>query len=480
LPKYLVTVSGEIPLRSPRTRPKFYRILVENIRDAVERAGGNVLESEVLEAKILIETDVDVEHVIANVFGVHKVGRVLEYVFKDLRDLANWVQEHARDSVKDKRFAVRVKRSGEHPFTSLDVAREIGALLKPYSVGVDLENPDVIVELEVRGEKAFLYLDSRMGPGGIPIGVEGSALVLFSGGFDSPVAAWLIAKRGVKVDFLHFIMGSIQSTYYAYQVAKNLATNWLYGYKPRFIVVDFRDVIAEISRNIKWSLRQVVLRTLMYTVSSRLAIKLGYDAIVTGESIGQASSQTLKNLSAIERTAESSKIILRPLIGYDKDEIIALSRRIGLYDLSSKVTETCAIAPSRVETAASISELREELSKLDLTLIDKVISDFKVIDVLKANPEEVIPKNDVEIDFIPEDAIIIDARSEVEKRKNPIKNAISLEEINDKNLPRDKLLIFICETGSRSYLLAKTFREEGFRAYSFKGGVKDYCKLLSK
>ncbi|MGB9816343.1 MAG: tRNA sulfurtransferase [Desulfurococcaceae archaeon] len=477
MPKYLVTVSGEIPLRSPRTRPRFYRVLVENIRDAVERNGGRLLESKVLEAKILLETDVDVEEAIARVFGVHKVGRVLEYVFRDLPDLANWVQEHARESVKGRKFAVRVKRSGEHSFTSLDVAREVGAVLKPYSAGVDLENPDVVVDLEVRGDKAFLYLDSRMGPGGIPIGVEGSALVLFSGGFDSPVAAWLIAKRGVKVDFLHFIMGSTQSTYYAFQVAKALASNWLYGYKPRFILVDFRDVIAEISRRTKWSFRQVVLRALMYIASTRLASKLGYDAVVTGEAIGQASSQTLRNLSAIERAAGASMMILRPLLGYDKDEIIALSRKIGLYDYSSKVTETCAIAPLRVETGASLDEVREELSKIDLTIIDKALSDYKVVSVLEASPDEAIPRSDVEIDFIPEDAVIIDARSESERRNNPIEKAIPIEEVNVKNLPRDKVLIFICETGGKSYLLAKTLREEGFRAYSFKGGARNYCKL---
>ncbi|MEM0282641.1 MAG: THUMP domain-containing protein, partial [Desulfurococcaceae archaeon] len=247
MPRYLVTVAGEIPLRSNRTRPRFYRVLIENIKDAVERAGGRVVEIRIIDAKILLETNVDVEHTVARVFGVHKVGKVLEYEFRDLKELANWVSEHSRSIVQGKTFAVRVKRSGSHSFTSLDVAREIGSILKPYSAGVNLENPDVTINLEVRGSKAYLYLDSTKGPGGIPIGVEGSALVLFSGGYDSPVAAWLAAKRGIKIDFLHFLMGSTQSSYYAFNVAKFLASNWLYGYRPRFILVDLRDLILEIT-----------------------------------------------------------------------------------------------------------------------------------------------------------------------------------------------------------------------------------------
>lgn len=477
LPKYLVTVAGEIPLRSNRTRPRFYRVLIENIKDAVERAGGKLTECRIIDAKILLETNVDVEYAIARVFGVHKVGKVLEYEFRDLKELANWVNEQSRSIVQGKTFAVRVKRSSQHCFTSLDAAREIGALLKPYSAGVDLENPDVTVNLEIRGSKAYLYLDSTKGPGGIPIGVEGSALVLFSGGYDSPVAAWLTAKRGVRVDFLHFLMGSTQSSYYAFNVAKLLASNWLYGYRPRFILVDLRDVILEITKKVKWRLRQVVLRAVMYIIASKIADEMKYDALVTGESIGQASSQTLKNLLAVEQVVKSPKVILRPLLGFDKEEIISLSRRIGLYDSSSKVTEACAIAPTRVETAASVKEVEEELDKIDSAIINKVIATRKVFDLLKTTPEEIIPPDEIEIDFIPEEALIVDMRSENERQSNPVPNAIPLDSIDIKKLPKDKVVVFICETGGKSYFLAKTLREDGFRAYSLKGGVRRYCML---
>jgi len=473
LPKYLVTVTGEIPLRSSRTRPRFYKVLIDNIRDAVERVGGRVNTIEILEAKILLDVDREVEEVLTRVFGVYRVGRVLEYEFRDLKDLAEWVASKATGYVQGKKFAVRVKRSGQHDFTSLDVAREVGALLKPFSKGVDLENPEVEVSLEVRGSRVFLYLDTARGPGGLPIGVEGRGLVLFSGGFDSPVAAWFTAKRGVRVDFLHYVMGSTQSSYNAFRVAQELARKWLYGYRPVFIIVDFRDLLYEITKKVEWSYRQVVLRALMYIVGSKIAVNQGYDVIVTGESIGQASSQTLRNLEAIELVSKPLKPIMRPLVGFDKEEIIEYSRRIGLYELSSMVVEACSIAPSRVVTAAKPDELTRELEKINMELVEKAVREAKTLDLLSSNPLDVIPSSDLEIDFIPVEAIVVDARNPENRVKNPIHGAIGLEELKIEELPREKPVIIVCETGVKSLLIARTLREHGLKAYSFKGG---YCR----
>lgn len=478
LPVYMVTVSGEIPLRSPRTRPRFYSRLVENIKDAVARAGGVVEKIEIIEAKLLVSTDKEVGESIARVFGVHRVGRVLTYEFKDLGDLVNWIYQSSRHMVEGKSFAVRVKRSGSHAFTSLDVAREAGALLKQHALRVDLEHPEVVIEVEVRGNKAYLYTTSINGPGGLPIGVEGSALVLFSGGFDSPIAAWLTAKRGVRVDFLHYVMGSIESTYNAFEVARYLYEKWLYGYRPRFIIIDLRELIREVAEKVKWSLRQVTLRALMYIIADQVARVLNHDAIVTGESIGQASSQTLRNISAIEATVLVSKPILRPLAGLDKEEIIAYSRRIGLYELSARVIETCSIAPRRVETSARVEDIRRELEKINRDLVDKVLANMKILDLASARPEDSLVIDDIEIDFIPRDAIVIDLRDINERQKRPIPNALPFENTDITNLPRDKVIVFVCETGTRSYFIARSLRESGFKSFSLKGGLRSYCRLV--
>ena len=468
MPEYLITVAGELPLRSKRTRPKFYRRLIDNIRDMAERSNARVLNSRIIEAKIWLTTDRDILTGLSRVFGIHRAGVVITYNFRDLDDLAEWVFKNTKSSIEGKKFAVRVKRSGKHTFTSLDVARRIGELLKPYSSGVDLENPEVLVELEVRGLTAYLYTSTVNGPGGLPIGVEGKALVLFSGGFDSPVAAWFIAKRGVEVDFLHYYLGSTLSSYYAFTVAKKLASEWLYGYRPSFILVDFTDVISEITRRVEWSYRQVVLRALMYIIADKIAEKLNYNAIVTGESLGQASSQTLKNLSAIEKAVKLKTSILRPLLGLDKEEIIDISRRIGLYEYSSKVFEACAIAPTRVVTAANPEEITRYINTVDLSLIEKSINSLRTYDVLSTSPDDIVSASGIEIDFIPENAVLVDVRS---NRSPPIPNSIALRDVDLEKF-KDKTLVLICETGNVSYIMAKELREMGYRAFSLKGGVK--------
>lgn len=478
MPSYLITVAGEIPIRSPRTRRRFYKTLIENIKDAVKRSGARVLDYKLAEAKIHLNTDKDVIGDIARVFGVHRVGSVIAYEFKDLDDLASWVYENAKAVVSGRKFAVRVKRSGVHPFTSLDVAKRVGALLKDLSAGVDLENPEVLVEVEVRGSTAYLYKESLRGPGGLPVGVEGKALVLFSGGFDSPIAAWLTAKRGVQVDFLHYVMGPLQPSYYAFIVAKALAEKWLHGYNPQLIAVDFRDIVAEITRKVDWSYRQVVLRALMYFVASRIASSRGYDALVTGESVGQASSQTLRNLSAIERAIKPEIPILRPLLGLDKEEIVEYSKRIGLYELSSKVAEACAIAPTKVATASTPEEIRKYLELVDMGLVERAISSARVVKLLEANPEEILPPDDIEIDFIPEGAIVVDTRNESERSRRPIPSALPAGNVDFTKVPRDKVVVVVCESGTTSYLLAKILREQGIRAYSLRGGARAYCRAL--
>lgn len=474
MPLYLVTVAGEIPLKSPRTRPRLYAMLAENIKRTLARKGITVSAVRFTDAKILVEAGGDALQALSRVFGVHRVSEVQAIEFTSLEELVREVASRSIEHVKGKRFAVRVKRSGRHGFTSLDVAREIGAALKPFSAGVDLENPEVEVVVEVRGSTAYLHGRIIEGPGGLPTGSGGRALVLFSGGFDSPVAAWLMAKRGLEVDFLHYMMGSSEVSRQAFAVAKKLADEWLSSYDPRFITIDFTPLIAEIEGKIEWSYRQVVLRALMYMVAGRVAERLGYDALVTGEALGQASSQTLANLRAAEYAASPGCIVLRPLIGFDKEEIVEYSRRIGLYEYSSRVAEACAIAPTHVATRVSPEKLRELLGRLDAGLVDKVVEELRIVDLHTGRPEDAVPGYGEEVDSIPPDSIVIDARSYEEYRRDALPGALHLSMVDFERLPRDKPVVLYCSTGGISLLLARELRGKGFKAYSLKGGIAAY------
>jgi len=382
---FLAALAGEIPLKSRRTRPRFEERLVSNVLSALRREGFGDARAWISGARLFVEAGEGAERVIARVFGVYRVARVrCSSEFTSLKELAGLVESCAREWVRGKRFAVRVHRVGDQGFTSIDAAREAGALLKPYSAGVDLENPEVTVFVEVRGWRAYIYSSGDVveGPGGLPIGVEGRALVLFSGGIDSPVAAWLVAKRGVEVDLLHIVFSSRSSVEVAVEVGRRLARTWLYGYDPKLFVIDLRDLISSARPRLREDYIQVLLRVVMYIAASCLARGHGYDAIVTGESIGQTSSQTLHNLRIAEEVAEPSVPILRPLAGFDKEDTVSLSRRIGLYDVSSRAAEFSALARGPVTTRADPRVLRSELEKLGVREIGERCRNPEVVDLV--------------------------------------------------------------------------------------------------
>jgi len=366
----LASIAGEIVLKSDRTRPRFERRLVRNIVDAFRREGVECSDVWVEAARLyvsgcrdyaVLEKTVDT---LSRVFGIHWATIAYLVRYKSLDDLAERVKEIAGEWVRGKKFAVRARRSGVEEFTSLDAARVIGAALYSLSAGVDLENPEVEVFVEIRGSKAYIYRETRQGPDGLPIGVEGKAIVLFSGGLDSPAAAWMAAKRGIEVDLVHYVLASPLSIVDALRVGKKLARLWLHGYRPRLYVFDFRPVTAAIAGMVDSSYAQIVLRLAMYVVAEKFALAMGYDAVYTGESVGQVSSQTLKNLYALARAYPLKVPVIRPLAGFDKEEIVSLTRRIGVYEEAARTKEYCQLARGLVTTRADPDKLAREYEKI--------------------------------------------------------------------------------------------------------------------
>lgn len=287
------------------------------------------------------------------------------FEFSGISDLVTRVKEITKEWVKGKKFAVKVRRSGLEGITSIDLARLIGSELYPFSNGVDLEDPEVEVHVEVRRNRAYVFRGFEKGAGGVPIGIEGRVLVLFSGGIDSPVASVFAAKRGLKVDFLHYVLASDKSKDDAIRVAKLVKGNWLLGYTPVLYIIDLKKVVLEILNNVQYTYRQVALRMSMYKIADVFASQKGYDLIYTGESIAQVSSQTAKNIKAIHEVVQPTLPIIRPLAGMDKEEIIDLSKALGLFEESSKTQEFCKIASrGPVETRASVEKLKIIYEKL--------------------------------------------------------------------------------------------------------------------
>lgn len=490
--RLFVRLAGEIGTKSTRTRRRFLRVLARNARLALEAAGvRGFVRSEW--SRILVDAaDLPAARdVLSRVFGVHSVDEVLEVRFGSLASLVEALTPLYRDRVAGRSFAVRARRQGRHDFTSQDVAVELGAALLPFASRVDLQHPEVKVAVEVVEDRAFAVLDSVPGPGGLPLGSGGRAVVLFSGGFDSPVAAWRVMRRGVQVDLLHCDLGGCGELDQALTVARELALRWAPGLEVRAHVVDLSPVVLELVRRVPPRLGQVLLKRAMYRAASRLAELLGAEAVVTGESLGQVSTQTLRNLAVSEEAA--SVPVLRPLVGMDKEEIMATARAIGTFAASAAVQEHCAIATGPVETWAALEEVRaaERLPEADLgpdagqrlaeaeagdasdplseAWIRAAVDRRWVVSLRRWEPSG-LPEHVV--DRVPRDAVVVDVREPHEgppvgDLRLPFSTALdSLE-----RLDRDRTYVLVCAAGVRSEVLARELRARGYRAYSLAGGV---------
>jgi len=374
-----LTPSGEVYLKSRRTRDRFLRVLVGNIAarlDAANVAGG-VRRTGHHELSLETGDFSQAAVVAARTFGVNRVDRVQPVDFDGLEQLSKIVAEMSRARVAGKTFAVRVRRRGTHTWQSMDAEVEIGSLLLDDSAGVDLNDPQVTVRVHVGDQRALVVNETWPGADGLPIGSQRRVLALLSGGIDSPVAAWMMMRRGCPVDYLHLKLDCSVSDH-ALVVGHELVSRWDHDAGSRFHVVDFQDVKDQLREHLAPRLRQVILKQLMLTAAAEVARRSDIQLLVTGDSLGQVSSQTAAHLAAIDRFVAFPT--LRPLVGMTKDEIVTRSRAIGTYELSIRAREVCDLSDGhRVETQASAASLESGHRKLDASIIDSALSTWESI-----------------------------------------------------------------------------------------------------
>jgi thiamine biosynthesis protein ThiI len=264
-------------------------------------------------------------------------------------------------------FAVRARRRDKRfPVTSAELAVQIGRRIQQaYGYPVNLRAPDTTVFVEVDQREVFVFTQGWAGQGGLPVGMSGRALVLMSGGIDSPVAAYRMMRRGLRCNFLHFSgmpLTGPESVYKAYGLARQLDQ---YQTGSRLFVVAFGNAQRRLATSGAGKLQIVAQRRLMLKTGAVLARRLRAAALVTGDSLGQVSSQTMTNIAALDDAVRLP--ILRPLIGMDKSEIMAEARRISTLSISELPDEDCCslLTPRQVETKARIEDLRRIEARLD-------------------------------------------------------------------------------------------------------------------
>jgi thiamine biosynthesis protein ThiI len=471
----LLRLSGDIGTKARATHNRFARRLVQNLRDALDAEG---IEPRVRVRRDRLFVESAAPHAVAvasRVFGIQSLSVVERRPGADLDAIVREGSRLFRQAVRGRRFAVRARRVGDRalaPCTSHAVECALGDALRPHSAGVELTHPEVTARVELFEGEAYFFTDSVRGQGGLPVGVEGRAVALISGGFDSAVAAWMLLKRGVALDYVFCNLGGDTHLHGVLRVLKVLTDRWSYGTRPRLFVADFQPLSEQLQVRSARRYAQVLLKRMMLRAAEAVAIQRRADAIITGEAVGQVSSQTLRNLAAISRDAKLP--ILRPLVGYNKDEIIERARAIGTYALSAVVGEYCAIVPRRPATAARDAAIATEEAKLDPAPLVRAIAERSELE-LRSLEIEKLEHLALEIEHVPEGATVLDVRPRGAYDGWHHPGAVQLDFAQALRaypcFDRSKTYVLCCEFGLVSAHLAEQMRRAGFDAWNFKGGT---------
>ena len=377
----LLIKNGELALKG-LNRSTFEDMLVKNIRRRLLASVGKFQFTKSQSTIIAepVDEDIDFEEAVETlkkIFGIAAFSRaaIAEKDFDSIKDVA---LEYLGDELRGvKTFKVNAKRSDKKfPMTSPEICREIGAhlLRNIKTLSVDVHNPDVVVTVEVRDKNVFIHGNQIKGAGGMPVGSAGRVALLVSGGIDSPVAGWMMAKRGLQLNAIHFAAPPYTSKRAEMKVHDLVSIVAKYSGRVNFAVVNFTEIQETIKEKCPEELFTIIMRRLMMKIAIRIAQRDGCGALVTGESLGQVASQTLGAIACTD--AVSDMPVFRPLIGMDKDEIITISRKIGAFETSILPYEDCCtvFTPKHPRTRPTLELIEKAESAVDFSeMIDRAV-----------------------------------------------------------------------------------------------------------
>ncbi|MCA6219763.1 tRNA uracil 4-sulfurtransferase ThiI [Photorhabdus antumapuensis] len=473
--KFIIKLFPEITIKSQTVRLRFIKILASNIRNVLKTLGGNIAvvrHWDNIEVRTKDENlGAQICDALTRIPGIHHILQVEEREFRDMHHIFEQAYEAYGELLHNKTFCVRVKRRGKHQFTSNEVERYVGGGLNQHieSAKVKLNHPDVTVNLEIDQDVLILVKARYEGIGGFPIGTQEDVLSLISGGFDSGVSSYMLMRRGCRVHYCFFNLGGSAHEIGVKQVAHYLWNRFGRSHKVRFVAVDFEPVVAEILEKIDDGQMGVVLKRMMVRAASKVAERYGVQAIVTGEALGQVSSQTLTNLRLIDNASDT--LILRPLISHDKEHIIRLAREIGTEDFARTMPEFCGVISKSPTVKAVKAKIEAEEANFDFNILEKVVSEAQNIDIrqIAEQRNEQVVEIETVAAFAPTD-VLLDIRSPDEQDDRPLQlNGVEIKSLpfyklssQFGDLPKEKTYLLYCERGVMSRLQALYLSEQGF------------------
>ena len=352
---------GEIGLKSPKVRKRFENRLIHNIQASIDA------EIKIDQARIFIKTTnfKDTQDKLKRIFGIVSFSPAVETeTNKDTitETLSNYVDKLKKQNLikKETKFAIRCRRVGQHNFTSQEIAAYAGSVVvKKLGCPVDLTNPELEIFLEVRDNKTYIYHEKIEGAGGLPLGTQGKVIVLTSSGIDSPVAAYLMMKRGCQVISLYCnnIPYTTEQALKNNEDIVNQLQKYASGAPIKRRVVQYGEYLSKCKKDAHERMTCILCKSGMYQLASKLAKDMNALAIVDGSSLGQVASQTLPNILASREKVDVP--ILSPLIGLDKIEITRMAEKIGTFEISKRDDGGCKAVPKYPETNADINLVHE-------------------------------------------------------------------------------------------------------------------------
>ncbi|CAO97570.1 tRNA uracil 4-sulfurtransferase ThiI [Erwinia tasmaniensis] len=474
--KFIIKLFPEITIKSQSVRLRFIKILTGNIRNvlkpydetlAVVRHWDNIevrAKDESKRAAIVAE--------LTRIPGIHHILAVEDRPYTDVHHIFEQTLEMNRERIEGKTFCVRVKRRGKHEFSSQDVERYVGGGLNQHvaSAQVQLNRPQVTVNLEIEDERLILVTARYEGIGGYPIGTQEDVLSLISGGFDSGVSSYMLMRRGCRVHYCFFNLGGAAHEIGVRQVAHYLWKRYGSTHRVRFVAINFEPVVGEILEKVDDGQMGVVLKRMMVRAASKIAERYGVQALVTGEALGQVSSQTLTNLRLIDNASDT--LILRPLISHDKEHIIKLAREIGTEDFARTMPEYCGVISKSPTVKAVKAKIEHEEQNFDFAILERMVEEATNVDIreIAEKAQEEVAEVETVASFSHND-VILDIRSNDEQEARPLE----VEGVVVKSLPFYKLAtqfgdldqskswLLYCERGVMSRLQALYLHEQGFK-----------------
>lgn len=379
---------GEISLKG-LNRPMFEKQLLANVAKALAPLGKFSIRKS--QSTVYVEPlgdDIDMQAAterLSKVFGIVNICPAAKCQ-KTIEDIERTTLEClSQIDLNGKTFKVEAKREDKQfPMNSPQLCRHMGAVILKNTEGlsVDVHNPDILVQIEIRKE-AFIFTQKVSGAGGMPVGTAGRAALLLSGGIDSPVAGWMISKRGVVLDAVHFHSHPYTSDRAKEKVIELAKIMTQYTGPIRLHIVPFTDIQLDIIDKCPKNYLTIIMRRLMMRIAEKIARESGAMALITGESIGQVASQTMESLVVTDNAVDMP--VFRPCIGMDKEEIVTISKKIDTYETSILPYEDCCtiFVPKHPKTKPSVAEIQEAEKLLTDPegMMEKAIQDREIINL---------------------------------------------------------------------------------------------------